>query len=771
MVRRAVLPFLAWLVLALACGGKTPGSPARPMPRPEPASAQAATPAQASTPSTFTPQTIDSLAPAPRIRVGLSTSARAVRLTSSRPFRVGAPQHLVETQDVLVEPLASAVLEGAVYRIQLSSFPTHAQTAALRTTLRVELEDDFVIWREPVSGRFALRVGSYPSEAGARARLLELTELGFETAELVREPTRTPRPRALVLRPVGQAAVQTSSLTLLAVPQLADAWIEVDGKPYRGYLEIFVNPSNTFTLVNVVNLEDYLKGVVPAELSPKAFPEKEAIKAQAIAARTYAVKRRGQFDADGYDICASAACQVYRGVSVEHPMASEAVRETTGEVLTYEGELVDALYTSTCGGRTENAENIFSSPQPYLVSRACFLERRGNVVRSSNPKPLSLEAAALSLLSVTSSSTSSTGSMGSTGPTGAAVSGEKAREWTDRIVAHLGQTPCFSSDDPKRSSSIDRERSSSIDVVGLGRLLGEGLCWERRLPFLMSAADAARVVPVSGPFAALSENDRRHLAFAIQEDLVRPDPEGIEPGRALTRQEVLATLYRVIVERGEPPLRAGTLERFEAGRLFVTDETLTDKENELSTVLATERYLYRKVGASTYYANELALLAGDSVQFRMGDGGIDLLVLVSEGASFDRSSRLSHWVVRKSNEDLSREVNATRQIGAIVDLRPKRYGRSGRIVELEIVGTTGSLDLEGLAVRRALGIRENLFFVDTQRRPDGTIEGWVFTGRGWGHGVGMCQVGAYGMAAAGYGYRQILSHYYTGTRVERRSHY
>ena len=722
------------------------------MPRPEPASAQVATPPPATTPSAFTPETIDSLAPAPRIRVGLSTSARAVRLTSSRPFRVGAPQHLVETQDVLVEPLPSAVLEGAVYRIQLSSFPTRAQAAALRTTLRVELEDDFVIWRAPGSGRFALRVGSYPSEAGARARLLELTELGFETTELVREPTRTPRARALVLRPLGQAAIQTSSLTLLAVPQLAGAWIEVDGNPYRGYLEIFVNPSNTFTLVNVVHLEDYLKGVVPAELSPKSFPEKEAIKAQAIAARTYAEKRRGQFAADGYDICASPACQVYRGVSVEHPMANEAIRETTGEVLTYQGQLVDALYTSTCGGRTENAENVFSSAQPYLVSRACFLESRGNVVRSSNPKPLSLEAAALSLLGITSPTTSTTG---------AAVSEARAREWLERVLAQLGQTPCFSAD--------ARNRSSPVDVVGLGRLLGETLCWERRLPFLMSAEDAARIVPASGALSGLSESDRRHLAFAIQEDLVRPDPEGLDPGRALSPREVLATLYRVIVERGEPPLRAATLERIEAGRLFVTDETLGDKENELSTILATERYLYRKAGASRYYASELRLLAGDSVQFHMGDGGIDMLVLVSEGASFDRSSRLSHWVVRKSNEDLSREVNASRRIGEIVDLRPKRYGRSGRIVELEIVGTRGSLDLEGLAVRRALGIRENLFFVDTQRGPDGTIEGWVFTGRGWGHGVGMCQVGAYGMAAAGYGYRQILSHYYSGIRVERRS--
>ena len=646
-----------------------------------------------------------------------------------------------------------------MYRVQLGSFATRSHAATLRTTLTEELDDDLVIWREAGSGRFALRLGSYPSEAGARARMRELAELGFEAFELAIEATKTPRPRALVLRPLGQAAVQTSSLTLLAVPQLAGAWIEVDGMPYRGYLEIFVNASNAFTIVNVVNLEDYLKGVVPAELSPKAFPEKEAIKAQAIAARTYAVKRRGQFDADGYDICATPACQVYRGVSVEEPMANESVSETTGEVLTYQGRLVDALYTSTCGGRTENAENIFSSAQPYLVSRACFLESRGNVVRSANSKPLSLEAAALSFLGVTTSATRTRTSSVSTAVSvnvSVSVSVSMARAWLERVVAHLGQTPCFGTD--------IQTGSAPVDIVALGRLLGEGLCWERRLPFLMSTEDAVRIVPL-GPVPGLSENDRRHLAFAIQEDLVRPDPEGIEPGRALTQREVLGTLYRLIVERGEPVLRAGTLVRIEAGRLFVTDDTLGDEENELSTFLAPERYLFRKAGASTYYADALVLLAGDSVRFHMGDGGIDMLVLVSEGASFDRSSRLSHWVVRKSNEDLSREVNVNRRIGEIVELRPKRYGRSGRIVELEIVGTSGSLALEGLAVRRALGIRENLFFIDTQRGPDGAVESWVFTGRGWGHGVGMCQVGAYGMAAAGYGYQQILSHYYTGTSL------
>jgi stage II sporulation protein D len=712
---------------------------------PKPPSPSAIAPAQRPT-IALEAGTADRLAPEPRIRVGLSAAASSVRLTSSRPFWIGADERLVETQDVLIEALASTSLEGARYRVQLGSFPARSDAAALLASLRDELDDDFVISREAGSGRFVLRLGSFTTETGARARLAGLANLGLETATVVREPTRTPRPQALVLRPVGQPAVQTSALTLFALPQESGAWIEIDSTPYRGYLELFVNNSNLFTLVNVVNLEDYLLGVVPAELSPAAFPEKEAIKAQAIAARTYAVKRRGQFAAEGYDICATPACQVYRGFSAEQLMSNEAVRETIGEVLTYQGELVDALYTSTCGGRTENSENVFTSPQPYLVSRACFLEPRGQVVRSEDAAAISLEAASLKLLGIVDG-----------GEPRADVDEREAYQWVERAVAYLGQTPCWEAN--------QNATSSPIDVVGLAGLLGEGLCWERRVPFLMSSEDASRIVPLE----RLSERQRLHLAYAIQEGWLRPDPEGITRGRALARRDVVETLYRVVSGRGEPPLRAGRLLRVEAGRLWIADETLGDDDNELSVTLAPGSYLFRRAGESTYHARELSLLPGDDVLFRVGERGLDILVLVSVGASFDRSSRLSHWSVRKSNEDLSRELRSRGAIGDVVALRPKRYGRSGRIIQLDVVGTSGAIELNGLEVRRALGIRENLFFIDEQRGAGGAVEDWVFTGRGWGHGVGMCQVGAFGMAAAGYGYRQILSHYYAGTRVERRS--
>ncbi len=685
---------------------------------------------------------MDRFAPAPRIRVGLSVRTEALRLTSSRPFRVGGSGRLLETQDVLIEPARSSVLEGAVFRLQLGSFPTQALASSLQSSTREELDDEIVLRREPGSGRFAVRAGAFTTESGARARAAELIALGFEGVAVAREPSSVARPRALVLRPSGQPAIETSALTLYAVPASTSAFIEVDGRPYRGYLEIFVNASNLFTVVNVVNLEDYLKGVVPAELSPAVFPEKEAIKAQALAARTYVLKRRGQFDAEGYDICATPACQVYRGVSAEQPMANEAVLETVGEVLTYNGALVDALYTSTCGGRTENAENVFGNPEPYLVSRACFLESRLAVMTASNPRPLSLEAATLERLGIAPAESEGL------------LTVSRVRPWVERAIAYIGQTPCFKA-----------PAAGPVDVVTLSGLLAEGLCWERRLPFLVSELDASRIVTDAG----LSNSERRHLAYAIQRELIRPGAEGIVRGNPLSHAEISGTLYRLVSQIGETPLRRGTIKSIDGTRIHLTDNELGDEDNVVATGLAPTRYLYRRSGETVYYMERVFLLPGDQVLFHLGDGGIDVLVLQSDGASFDRSSRFSHWVVRKTNEDLSRDVNLRHRVGTIQELRPKRYGRSGRIIELEIIGTAGSVVVKGLAVRRSLGIRENLFFLDAQRSKASGAESWVFTGRGWGHGVGMCQVGAYGMASAGYSYREILSHYYPGTRIARTS--
>ncbi|PYS37613.1 MAG: hypothetical protein DMG14_20650, partial [Acidobacteria bacterium] len=147
--------------------------------------------------------------------------------------------------------------------------------------------------------------------------------------------------------------------------------VEFDNRSYRGKIEVFGNSRNTFTVVNELPLEEYLLGVVPNELNPVTFGEIEALKAQAVAARTYIMRNLGQYKNEGYDICATDACQVYMGQGTENALSTQAVTETRGVIAAYQDQPINALYSSTCGGRTEDAENIFDEKIPYLVSTIC----------------------------------------------------------------------------------------------------------------------------------------------------------------------------------------------------------------------------------------------------------------------------------------------------------------------------------------------------------------------------------------------------------------
>jgi stage II sporulation protein D len=115
--------------------------------------------------------------------------------------------------------------------------------------------------------------------------------------------------------------------------------------------------------------------------------------------------------------------------------------------------------------------------------------------------------------------------------------------------------------------------------------------------------------------------------------------------------------------------------------------------------------------------------------------------------------------------EVARAVGRYGFVGEVHDLVPKRLGVSGRVVELAVVGSAGQLSLKGLRVRWGLGLRENLFVIDRETGLRGEVKGFVFTGKGWGHGVGLCQVGAFGMAQAGSKFEEILAHYYSGVKL------
>ncbi len=134
---------------------------------------------------------------------------------------------------------------------------------------------------------------------------------------------------------------------------------------YGGNLRLQPNAYGTYTLVNLVPIETYLRGVVPYEIGLGA--PFTTIEAQAILARTYVLRNLRRFAIDDYELCADTQCQVYRGLSGAAEVTDRAIQTTQGSVLTYQNELVDALYSSNTGGVTAAFSHVWNGPdRPYL---------------------------------------------------------------------------------------------------------------------------------------------------------------------------------------------------------------------------------------------------------------------------------------------------------------------------------------------------------------------------------------------------------------------
>jgi len=166
---------------------------------------------------------------------------------------------------------------------------------------------------------------------------------------------------------VGQQE-HAAGATLVATPS-ADGLIRIGEREYRGSALVRVAGPGRVTAINLVEMEAYLLGVVPYEIGRVGPELLEASKAQAVAARTYAMRYMGRREQLGFDVFATVQDQVYGGAAGEHEPVSRAVRETAGEIITYAGEPIEAFYHSTCAGQTAAIEEVWNeAPRPYLVS-------------------------------------------------------------------------------------------------------------------------------------------------------------------------------------------------------------------------------------------------------------------------------------------------------------------------------------------------------------------------------------------------------------------
>jgi stage II sporulation protein D len=165
----------------------------------------------------------------------------------------------------------------------------------------------------------------------------------------------------------GGAATAPSEVVEIASPD-STALVQVNGRPYRGTISALRDRTGV-TVVDRVPMEAYLAGVVSAEMGRRSPGEQEALRAQAIVSRTYALRNLRRWDRQGFDLYATVADQAYGGAAAETPEGREAVETTRGRVLTYGGTPIDAFFYSTCGGRTADGTEVFrAADRPYLRS-------------------------------------------------------------------------------------------------------------------------------------------------------------------------------------------------------------------------------------------------------------------------------------------------------------------------------------------------------------------------------------------------------------------
>ncbi len=168
---------------------------------------------------------------------------------------------------------------------------------------------------------------------------------------------------------------------LETTPAEGESWLELGDYAYRGKLRVEAQRNGRIKVINILDLEDYVKGVVPNEM----FSSAEAYKAQAVVARTLAVYVRDfehRHRGDGFDLCTTGHCQIYRGVDTETPLSNKAVEETEGEILTYRGRPILAAYHANAGGATDEVDEVWPGSIrknfPYLAAIKSPFDKAAN---------------------------------------------------------------------------------------------------------------------------------------------------------------------------------------------------------------------------------------------------------------------------------------------------------------------------------------------------------------------------------------------------------
>ncbi len=780
--------------LAAGCGRRSPvvpptvsyppaGSPSStptvPAPKPGEKSPRPSTPMQ--TEEILPADVVDARQAGPSIRIGITTTAREAHVSATGEFYViekspEAPGRALKgVYHLRVEREVQDISE--VYRLQVASLSNAEAAEELRRRISEKFSLAAVTRKNLSSGTTQVRLGEFSTQEEAlKFAQAELARNGYADFLVVRETTAGGGGETtLALRGPGNF-FRVSSAGFMFLPSSKADLLRLDGKPYRGIFDLSLNKNGRITAVNQLGIEDYLPGVVPAEISPTTYPEFSALAAQAIAARTYALKNVGRFTAEGFDLTADVRTQVYGGVALEKQATNEAVRRTHGLAIYFQGEPINAMYSSTCGGKTEDFSNVFDgTPVPYLTSVFCTVESGTSTgtemdLRGRNRLEDTLFADDGSLanrdVELAAALGIITDTMLSSGQLGAQPSEGEIREWVSRARALAG----IQANDDSLPSTGAASRAGYI------RYAAENFFGSQEIRQRISSSDADYYMSNLKDGDLVPRSAAPAFAFLMQKGLWRPYPDNSSrPLDPIRRIDALPLLIRSLESVHPDILKTGSFGTAGPG--------VADQDSDGARILVkwgsrTQLYpvvervrLFRRADGRSTPAESIRLIGNEKISYHVRpDGKIDFLEveLNPTGASSDRFSPQATWETTLTRQTVSEKLRPlASNIGELKNLTPERLGNSGRVVQIRASGALGSQVLNGYRVRNALGLKDTLFTISRTRNPEGEIESFTFNGRGWGHGVGLCQVGAFGMARAGLGFEEILKTYYRGVEIRK----
>jgi stage II sporulation protein D len=706
----------------------------------------------------------------------------------------------VRVEPRLLSPLSTSTVASneASYKLQIGGFVTRGEAEEKSPNVREVIGDDPQVAYDTEANVWTLIVATGRPRIEADELRARLEDAGFDVAlvSMNGSPSATARSTVVATNQVSQGpprygntnttsivrpaarfsspsrevvafAASTGRLFSSSAPVIfasddEKAPVRFNDRPYRGRIEVFANTRGALTVVNVLGLEDYVKGVVPNELSASGFPQLEAHKAQAIAARTYALRNRGQFSSQGYDLLPTTRSQVYRGLTSENSLSSRAVDETRGLIATSAGEPINALYTSTCGGRTEDSENIFNDAVPYLKGRECAAEghaalasfivkttREPAELKEEQNLPVARDVALLSLQNFGSLRPKVSDSWASDEGTVSEV-----RSWLASVARLTRQLAPVVTEEVNRPGAF----ATALSTAVFGESRGSTLLNDADVDYLLAIRDAADVPPAN----------RADVAFLIRDGYLSVLPDAtLRPREPLSRARALHSITRILEARSLLQLQKGIARPTSEGNLILRNA----KGKDVPVRISDDVFLFRQIGENLYPVRSVALVGGEPVVFHVNAAGeVDYLEVkpAPNGAAADRFSPFTNWTTELSLGQVQARLGRyAGGIGSLTDLRVISRGQSRRAIDLEVVGSNGTAHVRGGRIRSALGLREQLFVIERNYADDGRVTGFTFLGRGWGHGVGLCQVGAYGLARQGFSYEQILKAYYAGIELTR----